>query len=149
PTPYQDYLKAIARCQLHLSPFPFSSTNSLIDSLLLGLPLVVKHVRDAEVAVDAVIVQQAAIPGMVAQPDTDSYIDYACRLIDDHDLREEMSSQIRAADIEGRFYGSHHAVAEQTAAFVRQLVMRHQQGEQLNSRIYSAAGSVDASMRTG
>lgn len=149
PTPYQDYLKAIARCQLHLSPFPFSSTNSLIDSLLLGLPLVVKQVRDTEVAVDAVIVQQAAIPGMVAQPDTDAYVDYACRLIDDHGLREGMSSQIRAADIESRFYASHHAAAEQTAAFVGQLVMRHQQGEQLNARIYPVADSAEAAAREG
>lgn len=149
PMAYRDYLKTIARCQLHLSPFPFSSTNSLIDSLLLGLPLVVKQVRDTEVAVDAVIVAQAGIPGMVAQPDVDGYVAFACRLIDDPAFRLQLSTQIREADIEARFYGSHHAAASATAAFVGQLVMRQQQGEPLNKKIYSVADPEDAAVSAG
>lgn len=123
PMPYGDYLCIIAKCQLHLSPFPFSSTNSLIDSLLLGIPLVVKREAATEACVDAAIVDQLNIPGLQPQSDVVSYVEYSCRMIEDDELRESVSAEIASLDIERIFYGSHQRAAEITADRVRQVVL--------------------------
>lgn len=129
PLPYQGYLQAIARCQLHLSPFPFSSTNSLLDSLLLGIPLVVKRETTTEAGVDAAIVDQVGIPAMQPQASTQDYVNYTCRLIEDDAAREQLGEAVRNTDIEHIFYGSHQAPAARTAAFVHATVLQHLTGE--------------------
>lgn len=128
PMPYRDYLRAIARCQLHLSPFPFSSTNSLIDSLLLGVPLVVKREKATEAGVDAAIVDQLGIAGLQPQPDIPAYVEYSCRLLQDGALREELSAAIVATDIERIFYASHHQAAAVTAERVYHTVLQQIEG---------------------
>ncbi len=124
PMPYREYLRMIARCQLHLSPFPFSSTNSLIDSLLLGVPLVVKRETATEAGVDAAIVDQLNIAGLQPQPDIAAYVEYSCRLLEDDVLRQALSEAVVATDIERIFYASHHHAAEVTAQRVQQTVLQ-------------------------
>ena len=142
PMPYQTYLRTIARCQLHLSPFPFSSTNSLLDSLLLGIPLVVKRVATTEAGVDAAIVDQVGIPALQPQASVQDYVDFACRLIDDDAAREQLSDAVRNTDIERIFYGSHQVPAAQTAAFVHETVVRHVAGEKPATKILQVSESL-------
>ena len=124
PLPYTDYLKAISSCDIHVSPFPFSSTNSLIDSLLLGIPLVVKQETTTEAGVDAAIVRQLGIELLQPQTTTDDYIDFACQLLQDDELRNRIVDNIRQLDIEALFYRSSDVAAERTAARVVDLVMQ-------------------------
>src|SRR5690606_36956029 len=87
PMDYPQYLRKVAHCHIHLSPFPFGSTNSLVDSMLLGLPLVVMRVRESELQIDAGIIEKLNIDALRPAETVEEYIATACRLIDDDNER--------------------------------------------------------------
>ena len=39
-TDYNTYIANLNKCDIHLSPFPFSGTNSNVDSMQHGIPIV-------------------------------------------------------------------------------------------------------------
>ena len=119
---YPEYLRTVARCQIHFSPFPFGSTNSLVDSMLLGLPLVVMRVMDSEQHVDAGIVNKLHLDALRPANSVDEYIDLACRLIDDDVERERITRLLEQTDIENTFFGSHQDALEKSAYGLLELV---------------------------
>lgn len=122
---YADYLKTVARCQIHFSPFPFGSTNSLVDSMLLGLPLVVMRVTDSEQHVDAGIMDKLQIDALRPAATVEDYVTLACRLIDDDDERARITHLVEQKDIERIFFGSHQEAIEKSAQGLLELVKHH------------------------
>lgn len=116
PMKYEDYLREISTCHICLSPFPFSSTNSLVDSLVLGVPLVVLRVEEAEVATDAAIVERANIPDLVAANTVTQYIDIACDFINNEKTLQMVSDQLLNSDMDEIFFGKNGVRAEESAS---------------------------------
>lgn len=122
---YPQYLRKVAHCHIHLSPFPFGSTNSLVDSMLLGLPLVVMRVRDSELQIDAGIIDKLNIEALRPAETVEEYIATACRLIDDDDERRRLTALLEEKDIEGTFFGDCADALERSAGGILEMVLNH------------------------
>lgn len=92
--PYEKYVAALARCHLQAGTFPFGGTNSIIDSLLHGLPVLCMAPVDARGAQDADFVERAGLPDWLVAADVDSYADKLLRLIEDRAWRDELRSML-------------------------------------------------------
>ena len=98
---YATHLERIGACDLHLSPFPFGGTNSNIDSLHLGLPIVALDGLEICSRSDALVLRRVGLDGLLA-PTKDEYVATALRLIHDDSYRIQMSRHI----VEGGGAGS-------------------------------------------
>ncbi|MVF12824.1 hypothetical protein FT643_11800 [Ketobacter sp. MCCC 1A13808] len=123
---YQQYLRLVARCQIHLSPFPFGSTNSLVDSMLLGLPLVVMKTENCALQIDAGIIGKLQLEELTPAASNDEYINQACRLIDNQDARERLTHMVEEADIEKIYFEIRPAEAERCAQKILEMVLYHE-----------------------
>lgn len=81
--PYDDYCRLLARCHVQAGSFPFGGTNSIIDSLLNGLPIVCMAPEDARGAQDADFIDRAGLPSWLVARDVPSWIDTLAGLIND------------------------------------------------------------------
>lgn len=122
---YKRYLSFIARCQIHFSPFPFGSTNSLVDSMLVGLPLVVLRVTDSELQIDAGMIDKLNVDGLRPSVSVEEYIAFACRLIDSSEERDHLTQLIEQKDVESIFFGSHPGAIERSAHGILEMVQHH------------------------
>lgn len=59
---YDDYISEINRCQLHACSFPFGGTNSLVDSLRQGIPLLALEGIEPHARVDAAFIRYVGLP---------------------------------------------------------------------------------------
>ncbi|MEL6183419.1 MAG: hypothetical protein AAFU79_02260 [Myxococcota bacterium] len=92
---YATHLEHISSCDLHLSPFPFGGTNSNIDSLHLGLPIVALDGLEICARSDALILRRVGLDDLLAST-RDEYVARALRLIQDDSYRIQISRQIVA-----------------------------------------------------
>jgi hypothetical protein len=98
---YNDYSARLARCQLHLSTFPFGGTNSTYDSLRLGIPAVTLEGDEPYTRLDAFPMRQAGLPDwLVARSEAD-YEEVALRLICNDAEREALSQAMKRRDLDG------------------------------------------------
>lgn len=64
---YEQYLAWLAQCDLHASPFPFGGTNSNVDSLALGIPIIaLEGPREPHERYDAAMLRRAGLGEFVA-----------------------------------------------------------------------------------
>jgi hypothetical protein len=59
---YPAYIREINRCQLHACSFPFGGTNSLVDSLRQGVPILALEGIEPHARVDASFVRRVGLP---------------------------------------------------------------------------------------
>lgn len=96
---YEAYLEALARCDLHLSPFPFGGSSSNMDSMQLGIPIVTLEGREAHSQSDAGMLRRAGLPSWLIAHDAEQYVRAALRLIDSPDELAKTRPQFLAARI--------------------------------------------------
>lgn len=60
--PYPRYIEELNRCQLHAGTFPFGGTNSLIDSLRQGLPVLALEGDQPHARIDSDFARRAGLP---------------------------------------------------------------------------------------
>lgn len=121
---YKSYLKLVSKCQLHLSPFPFGSTNSLIDSILVGIPLVVMHTLDTEQTIDSTIINKLGIAEMAPAKTVEEYINKACELIDDDVKRACITKILEEKDIDAIYFSSQPDPLLRSAEGIHELVVK-------------------------
>lgn len=104
---YETYMGHLAKCHLHFCTFPFGGTNSTIDSMLLGIPVLTIEGAQPHERFDAVLVRRAGLEvGRFVASDVDDFVEKACDAVCDHDGREAARRYLlRDADLAGRFYG--------------------------------------------
>lgn len=105
-TSYDRYVDAIRGCHLHAASFPFGGTNSVIDSLRLGLPVVALEGNEVHERVDAAFLRQIGMDELVASSAA-GYIDILAALVDDPErlrtLRRRILGEGRvASELMGR-----------------------------------------------
>jgi hypothetical protein len=96
--PYAQYLNNINRCDLFLDPFPFGNTNSLVDTVRQGLPGVCLSGAEVSSHIDEGLFRRLGLPDWTITRTVNQYVMAASKLIDDHDLRYELSQQIIKTD---------------------------------------------------
>lgn len=103
-SPYNQYMRQIQQCHIQLSTFPFGGTNSNIDSMLLGIPLVCMNGQEPHERFDATMMRRAGMPEWLITNNRDEYVAAALRLIENNDERLKLNHYlIDDADIGGKF----------------------------------------------
>lgn len=102
---YNEYLGHMRKCQLHLCTFPFGGTNSNIDSMLLGIPIVAMEGPQPHERFDAMMVRRAGLPEYLVAKSADDYVETAVRLIEGDDERNGLHDLLQATDLEALFFG--------------------------------------------
>lgn len=108
---YGDYLRGLAGCDLMLSTFPFGGTNSVIDALLVGLPVLTRWGDEPHERFDGMILKRASddrgddtiAENLIAET-TEDYIEKALALLTSSRHRANVRSEILRVDIEREFY---------------------------------------------
>lgn len=122
---YSDYLTIVSSCQIHLSPFPFGSTNSLVDSMILGIPLVVMSVENNDLQIDSGIVGKLNIEELKPATSIDEYVNTACRLIDSDFERNRITRLVEECDVEKIFFCERNEEIKKSVEGIYNMVMNN------------------------
>lgn len=95
---YASYLKLLNQCDLHFSPFPFGGTNSNLDSLGQGIPVLCKESYGAQAECDAEMIRRVGLGDDLVTSSSEAYINRALELIHNDHLRRELSYKILRTD---------------------------------------------------
>jgi HMW1C N-terminal len=102
---YNDYMGHIARCDAHLCTFPFGGTNSTIDSMMLGLPVLSLQGPQPHERFDGMLTRRAGLPEWLVAKSREEYADALVCLATEHDRRQELREHLLAFDLQRAFYG--------------------------------------------
>ena len=116
--PYESYLQVIHHCDLVLNPFPFGNTNGVVDAVWAGRLGVCLLGREVFEAIDPALFRRMGWPDWLIARDRASYVEAACRLIDDQQLREQL--QQRHANVEALQRGIFHGRPELLGELLQQ-----------------------------
>lgn len=83
--PYNDYIYEINRCQLHAGSFPFGGTNSLVDSLRQGLPIVAMEGTEPHARIDAAFIRKVGLDDSFICQTEDAFAKRLIELVEDPD----------------------------------------------------------------
>jgi hypothetical protein len=103
---YVTYASHLRRCHMHLSTFPFGGTNSNLDSLLLGLPVVTMVGAEPHSRFDAVMVWKAFDPEdaefLTANTEA-QFVEHAVHLATNHQFRDTLRRHLLGSDLRAKF----------------------------------------------
>jgi len=101
---YEQYMELLSKCDLALFSFPFGGTNSTIDAILLGLPIVAMYGDEPHARTDAMIMRRSGLPESLIAHSEAEYIDIVMRLIEDPGERLEIHEAMNKIDVGEKFY---------------------------------------------
>jgi hypothetical protein len=107
---YAQYLEWLAACDLHFCTWPFGGTNSNVDSMLAGLPLLCMTGPQPHAAFDGLMLKRVGLGHLVAR-DVGEYERLAGLLIDNDDFRQQQVETLRNKDIRAEFFGERQGTA--------------------------------------
>lgn len=96
PAEYAAYMETLGRSDLILQSFPFGGTNTAMDALALGIPMVCLEGDDLSAAVDPVLLRRAGL-GALCASSPDDYVALARGLLASSEERERIRQLSRAA----------------------------------------------------
>lgn len=100
---YNEYIRELNDCDIHLSTFPFGAANGIIDSARQGLPMVNLVGPQPHARIDMNLVRRLDQPGWLTAATVEEYIDAVCRLVEDDSLRVAISQAILDCDPDSHF----------------------------------------------
>jgi protein O-GlcNAc transferase len=100
PMPYNDYLRRFGECDVHLSTFPFGGTNTNIDSMKLGLPIVTLEGSEVHGQSDAAMMRAAGLPEWLIARSVGEYEEAALKLVSEQRTRSAIAEQLLGTDID-------------------------------------------------
>lgn len=104
---YKTYLEWLIQCDVMFSTFPFGGTNSVIDSFILGIPVIAKEGDQILERSDASMIRRVGLPDWLIAHSDDEYIDAALRFIDGGDLeRARIRRHLQSVDVAKTFFGA-------------------------------------------
>ena len=102
---YSGYIKHLSECHLHCSTFPFGGTNSNIDSMKLGIPIITMWGDEPHSRYDGMMLRRADMPEYLIAKTTDEYVDVTVELVHNDAKRDALRDQLRTTDLESIFFG--------------------------------------------
>jgi len=101
---YDLYLLKLSTCDVHASPFPFGGTNSNLDSMQLGMPvLALEGPMEVHERYDAAMLRRAGLADLIAG-DADHYKSLLVKMATDAKFLDEQKQKAMAPDIDAIFY---------------------------------------------
>lgn len=101
---YNTYVTDLNSCDLQLISFPFGGTNSSMDALRQGIPVVTLEGDEVHSRTDAVFIRHIGSPDWLIADSHEAYVEAALRLIHDDRERVATSRQILEADLDGQYH---------------------------------------------
>lgn len=102
---YNQYMRELRECDLHLSTFPFGGTNSNIDSMLLGLPIVTLWGDEPHERFDGMMLRRIGMPESLIAKTREEYAAVAVELIESDEARNALRDRLLQCDLTGAFFG--------------------------------------------
>ena len=125
-TGFQTYIRNLNATDLHLSTFPFGSTNGVVDSLRQGLPVISMGGAETHSIMDQCLTQQVNQPDWLTVADTAGYADAVLRLVHDDELRVAISRDILTAAPDRRFFVADSAETGDMADMIDAVYRHHE-----------------------
>ena len=100
---YNEYLRNLRNCDVHLSTFPFGGTNSNVDSMRLGIPMATLEGLEVHSQTDSGMMRSVGVPEWLITYHANEFERAAIRLIDSDLERLAVAGQLLATDIEAVF----------------------------------------------
>jgi len=113
---YHEYMAQLARMHVHLCTFPFGGTNSNIDSMLLGIPLICLEGPQPHEKFDALMNRRVGLGELVTQTPED-YVTTALWMITNSTVRRRHRETLLQYDVKREFFAPRTGPA--AGAFVR------------------------------
>ena len=102
---YDDYMAELGRCHIHAGTYPFGGTNSLVDSLRLGLPILAWEGPEAHSRIDGDFVRRAGLPEPLVCQSADDYVARLTELVlDEQALRRAREAVPAREEIDRLFH---------------------------------------------
>lgn len=115
--PVQAYQHALNSCELFVNPFPYGNMNGVVDVVRQGLPGVCLSGPEVHTHIDEGLFRRLGLPEALIATNTQTYVDAALRLIEDHDYRETLQARLLKNDTEATlFEGTPHRFVEAVLA---------------------------------
>lgn len=95
-TNFNRYLEQLSQCSLLLQSFPFGGTNTTLDALGIGMPIVCMDGDDIHSRTDSAILETLGLSALLVR-DVTQYVDLALKLISNDVLRKQLGTQAREA----------------------------------------------------
>ena len=86
-SPHDDYLARLGACDFFLCPFPYGNTNSIVDSIVVGLPGICLDGPEPHEHIDTGLFRRIGFQAELSTKSRDEYIRAAVRMIDDEAWR--------------------------------------------------------------
>ncbi|MDM8564766.1 hypothetical protein QUF74_03855 [Candidatus Halobeggiatoa sp. HSG11] len=102
-TDYNTYIGNLNKCDIHLSPFPFGGSNSNIDSMRQGLPIVAMEGHEAHSRIDSIFLKLGKLPSWLITYSKEEYVKAALRLIHNDEERVAISEALLNLDFDNVF----------------------------------------------
>lgn len=99
----EQYLEWLGECDIATFSFPFGGSNSTLDAMLLGLPMVGMEGKELHARMDSTLMRRAGLPEWLIARNESEYVEALLKLMDD-DVRADVASQVRAIDMERTFF---------------------------------------------
>ena len=133
---YNAYLHNLGRCDIHLSTFPFGGTNSNIDSMRLGLPLVTLEGLEVHGQTDSGMMRSVGLPDWLVTYHPAEFERAALRLVRNDAERVAISRYLLTKDVEAVFRD--HEDNQYSVDFLRcvSLIYRRHEEIQASGRRY-------------
>lgn len=94
---YRDYVTLLSGCDIILQSFPFGGTNTTLEALLLGIPILCMAGCETHSTVDMEILRRGNLDTDLLASSRDDYARRARALINDADLRKAVAAKVAAA----------------------------------------------------
>ena len=101
---YSYYLQQLANCDLFINPFPFGNMNSIVDLLSVGLVGVCKSGNEPHEHIDQGLFERLGMPDWLVTTTDEDYINAALRLINNHQERLEIRTQLNGREAINRLF---------------------------------------------
>jgi len=100
---YPDYMATLAGCDLALFSFPFGGTNSMIDAMTVGVPMVTMLGQEPHSQSDTALVRRAGLPESLVAKTEAEYVDAVLKMQGD-DYRALVSELVKGVNVEQKFF---------------------------------------------
>jgi hypothetical protein len=102
PMPYSDFMMAIGKCHLSLSPFPFGNTNSTVDALLLGLPVLALKGYEFCSYTDYLVMESFGLAEYFMSDSVEAFLDHVRKILSDNHYYLECVQKVKEMKIADR-----------------------------------------------
>lgn len=136
-TDYDTYIKNMDRCNIRLGTFPFGGANTNMDCFGLGIPFVILDGMQPHSHSDTAQILQADLPKWLIANNIEEYIMATLRLIENDELRTDISKQMIQLQKNNFFYkhaDSQPLLFDQTMLWLHQ---NHKGIQRSNKRVWN------------